>query len=320
MGELEPGASVNDAARTAAMVSAAHASSADDDTGLVSDAYPTLARADPTLWGLATTSVDGASFAAGDADAPFVVMSVSKPFVFALVASHLGVREATDRVGMEATGQPFTALSSADAVSNPMVNAGAIATSGLVPGDSAADRWATAQAALSAFAGRELVLDEETYALARDTNVRNRAIATRLASAGLLHGDPDDAVDLYTRQCCLLVTATDLAAMGATLANGGVHPVTGVRVVNADAARATLVAMTVAGLYEASGRWLLDTGLPAKSGIGGGFVAVAPGKGAVGACSPRLDRAGTSVRGARACAALARDLELDLFASSPTGR
>jgi glutaminase len=308
------------AGAVAARVAAVHAELADDEKGLVSAAYPSLARVDPSLWGLTFTAVDGSASAAGDADVTFVVMSVSKPFVFALVASHLGVREAADLVGMEATGLPYTAPSSADAPSNPMVNGGAIATSALVPGGSAADRWAAIHAALSAFAGRDLELDEETYVLARDTNLRNRDLAARLATAGLLAGDPGDAVDLYTRQCCLLVTARDLGAMGATLANGGVQPFTGEQVVAADAARAALVAMTLAGLYETSGRWLLSTGLPAKSGIGGGLVAVAPGKGAIGAFSPRLDGAGTSTRGARAASALARTLGLDLLASEPASR
>lgn len=306
--------------RIAELVASAHEAPVDDE-GLVNDTYPSLARVDPNLWGVAVTSVDGFTSSTGDAQVPFVVMSVSKPFVFALVASHLGVHEASHLVGMEATGLPFNALASADRPSNPMVTSGAIATSALAPGSTTAQRWAAIRGAMSAFAGRELDLDDETYASARATNVRIRDLAARLASAGLLRGEPDDAADLYALQCCLRVTAIDLAAMGATLANGGVQPVTGERVVSAEAARGALVAMTIAGLYQASGRWLLETGLPAKSGIGGGFVAVAPGKAAIATFGPRLDAVGTSVRGARATAILARTLGLDLFARpSPVPR
>ena len=295
-----------------------HADLVDVDDGQVSAVYPVLAHADRDAWGLAVAGVDGAIHEAGHARRPFVVMSVSKPFVFALVADELGVGAAADLVGMEATGLPFNALESVregDPRTNPMVNAGAIVTTALVPGATADERWARIVAGLSAFAGHELPLDEETYACARETNLRNRALADLLVAAGGLRGDPDEAVDLYTRQCCLQVTAVDLAVMGATLADGGVQPVTGHRVVDAEVARAVLVAMTVAGLYETSGRWLLDVGVPAKSGIGGGLVAVAPGKGAVGAYSPLLDPAGTPVRGAMGAAALARSLGLDLLAS-----
>ena len=305
-------------AAVAELVARAHADVAGIDDGEVSDVYPVLASADRGAWGLAVAGVDGSVHEAGNSRRPFVVMSVSKPFVFALVADELGVGVAADLVGMEATGLSFNALESVrdgDPRTNPMVNAGAIATTALVPGTTADERWARIVAGLSAFAGHELPLDEETYACVRETNQRNRALADLLAASGGLRGDPDEAVDLYTRQCCLQVTALDLAVMGATLADGGVQPVTGRRVVDAEVARAALVAMTLAGLYETSGRWLLDVGVPAKSGIGGGLVAVAPGKGAVGAYSPPLDPAGTSVRGAMGAAALARSLGLDLLAS-----
>jgi glutaminase len=198
-----------------------------------------------------------------------------------------------------------------------MVNSGAIVTASLINGDDHAERWERLRTWLSAFAGRELHMDAETYASASTTNHRNRELAERLAELGALEGAADNALDLYTRQSCLFVTALDLAVMGATLADGGVNPVTGQRIIDADTGRAVLVAMTIAGLYEGSGRWLLEVGLPGKSGIGGGIVTVSPGKGALGTYSPPLDAAGNSARGVAAAHALSRGLGLDILASQP---
>jgi glutaminase len=198
-----------------------------------------------------------------------------------------------------------------------MVNPGAIATTSLTPGDSPDGRWQFLADGLSAFAGRELELDSGVLSSALATNHRNRALAALLTSVGGLAGDPAEAVDLYTRQSCLSVTAADLAMMGATLADGGVCPATQQRVVGADVARVTLAVMTIAGLYETSGDWLLDVGVPGKSGIGGGIVTVSPGKGALGTYGPRLDVAGNSVTGGLAARFLASSLGLDLLASQP---
>jgi glutaminase len=198
-----------------------------------------------------------------------------------------------------------------------MVNPGAIATTSLVPGESEGERWELVQAMLSRFAGRELVLDEEVFGSATATNSRNRGIARLLEGYGRLGCGPEEAVDLYTRQCSLGVTAQDLAAMGATLADGGVNPLTGVRVVGAETARHTLAVMTTAGLYETSGDWLYDVGLPGKSGIGGGIVTVAPGKGGLGTFAPPLDAAGNSVKGQLVARFLSRRLGLDILGSEP---
>ena len=160
-----------------------------------------------------------------------------------------------------------------------MVNAGAIATTSLVPGDDEGAKWRAIQGGLSRFAGRDLQVDEEVYDSASNTNFRNRSIARLLQSCGLLYSDPDLAIDLYTRQCCLRVTAKDLAVMGATLADGGVNPLTGERVVDASVCHYALATMATSGMYETSGDWLYDVGLPAKSGISGGIVAISPGKG-----------------------------------------
>jgi glutaminase len=281
-----------------------------------------LSRVDPECFGVCVEAIDGRRFEAGDSRRLFTIMSVAKPFVFALTCQAAGVDTVRNLVGMNATGLPFNSVqaverSSSAGRTNPMVNPGAIATTSLTPGDSLEDRWRFVRDGLSRFAGRELVLDAEVLASARSTNHRNRALAALLKSVGGLAGDPDEAVELYTRQSCLSVTATDLATMGATLADGGVCPATQQRVIDPDVARVTLAVMTIAGLYETSGDWLLDVGVPGKSGIGGGIVTVSPGKGALGTFGPRLDRAGNSVKGQLAARFLSRRIGLDLLASQP---
>jgi glutaminase len=246
-------------------------------------------------------------------------MSVSKPFVFALVCEALGPDRARDALGVNATGLPFNSLTaierSPDGRTNPMVNPGAIAAASLVPGKSADAKWRLIQEGLSRFAGRSLSLDEEVYASASATNQRNQGIARLLQSYGQIASDPADATDLYTRQCCLNVSARDLAVMGATLADGGVNPLTRERVVDPETCRYTLAVMTTAGLYETSGDWLYDVGLPGKSGISGGIVTVSPGKGGLGTFAPPLDDAGNSIKGQLTSRFLSRRLGLDLFAS-----
>jgi glutaminase len=300
-----------------------HARLASERSGALSQVYPALAGADPDAFGLAVVSVTGEHVVTGDADVPFTIMSVAKPFVFALVGEAVGVEEVRRRVGVNATG---TAFNSAYAVerdpsgrTNPMVNAGAIATTALWPGTELEERWARLHDGLSRFAGRPLPMDDATLASARATNHRNRGLAHLLTGLGALDGDPADAVELYTRQSCLAVTALDLAVMGATLADGGTNPLTHDRVIDPETAHATLAVMTIAGLYETSGDWLFDVGMPGKSGIGGGIVTVSPGKGSLGTFSPLLDAAGNSVRGELAARRLARTLGLDLLASEVSG-
>jgi glutaminase len=285
------------------------------DQGDVSRVYPALAEVPPELFGICVVGTNGGVYAAGDADHEFTIMSVSKPFVFALVCAQLGPDEIRSRVGVNATGMPFNSLSaverSEDGRTNPMVNAGAIATTSLAPD------WQFLHEALSRFAGRELPFDDAVYASASQTNARNQAIARLLQSSDALYRDPAEAVDLYTRQCSLKVSARDLAVMGATLADGGVNPVTGERVIDAATCHYTLAVMLTAGLYETSGDWLYDIGLPAKSGIGGGIVTVAPGKGGMGTFSPPLDAAGNSVRGRLVARFLSARLGMDLLISAP---
>jgi glutaminase len=294
-----------------AWIEEAHARYAANAEGEVSSVYPALERVPADLFGICVVAATGRVYAAGDAEREFTIMSVSKPFVFALMCERLGPDAVRERVGVNATGLPFNSVEaverSPDGRTNPMVNSGAIATTALAPG------WDVIHEGLSRFAGRALELDEEVYASASATNSRNQALARLL---GL--DDPGAAVDLYTRQCSLRVSARDLAVMGATLADGGVNPVTGERVIDAAVCHYTLAVMLTAGLYEDSGDWLYDIGLPAKSGIGGGIVTVSPGKGGMGTFAPRLDAAGNSVKGRLVARDLSRRLGLDLLISAPS--
>lgn len=300
---------------------AAHERYAPVREGQVADYIPQLAVADPELFGLCVTSIEGQTFTAGDALHPFTIQSVSKPFVFALICDAVGHERARQLLGVNSTGLPFNSVMAielgADRTMNPMVNAGAIAATSLTPGSEADERWEFLATGLSAFAGRRLELDRDVYDSESSTNGRNRAIAQLLASYDRLYADPLEATDLYTRQCSLSVTALDLAVMGATLADGGVNPVTGDRVVGGDTCTRVLAVLATAGLYERSGDWLYETGLPGKSGVSGGIVTIAPGKGALATFSPRLDAAGNSVRGQRATRFLSQRLGLNIFASPP---
>lgn len=291
--------------------------------GRSSQVYPALARAPSEAFAICVVGVDGKAHCAGDVDTRFAIMSVAKPFVFALVCQSMGPETVRRHVGVNATGLPFDALDavkrSPDGRTNPMVNAGAIAVTSLVPGDTADEKWRAIQEVLSRFAGDELTLDEEVYRSASAANHRNREIAGLLRSRSRIFCEPAVAVDLYTRQSCLSVTAHDLAVMAATLADGGVNPVTGVQVVDPALCHHVLAVMTTAGLYETSGDWLYDVGLPAKSGIGGGIATISPGKGGLGTFAPLLDAAGNSVKGQLAARFLSRQLGLDLFVSRRAG-
>lgn len=286
--------------------------------------YPALAEVPSDLFGICVVGTNGEIYAVGDADYEFSIMSVSKPFVFASVCQVVGAEEARRKLGANATGLPFNSLAaverSGDGRTNPMVNAGAIATTSLVPGETADAKWDFIYAALSQFAGRPLSLNEEVYASATRTNFRNQGIARLLQSFERIYCDPAQATDLYTRQCALDVSAKDLAVMGATLADGGVNPITKQRVVDPAVCHYALAVMTTAGLYETSGDWLYDIGLPGKSGIGGGIVTVSPGKGGLGTFAPPLDAAGNSVKGQLVAKYLSRRLGMDLFVSQPEVR
>jgi glutaminase len=291
------------------------------DEGAVADYIPALGRVSRDLFGFCIVDVNGAVHEIGDADHEFSIQSISKPFVFALICEAIGAEPAREKIGVNATGLPFNSVMAielnADRTMNPMVNAGAIATTSLAPGASAEEKWHFVQTGLSRFAGRDLELDTEIYESEAATNLRNRGIAKLLEGYGRMYFDALEATDVYTRQCSLLVSAKDLAVMAATLADGGVNPLTGKRVITALNCKRVLAILATAGLYERSGDWLYEIGLPGKSGVSGGIVTMAPGKGGLGTFAPPLDAAGNSVKGQRVTRYLSERLGLNLFASKP---
>jgi glutaminase len=301
------------------LVRDAHLRYRDDGTGSVADYIPVLAQVDPNLFGVCVADVHGELHLAGDTATEFSIQSISKAFVYALVCQQFGHGVVGERIGVNNTGLPFNSVVAIELNDghpmNPMVNAGAIATTALMPGDTAAEQWDNIRQGLSRFAGRPLDVDDIVYQSESETNQRNRAIARLLESYGRIDIDPLAVVDVYTKQCALRVNATDLAVMGATLADGGVNPRTGEQVVSAQVCRDTLAILAANGLYERSGEWLFEIGLPGKSGVSGGIVTVAPGKAGIGVFSPRLDSAGNSVRGQQVTAYLSRVLGLNIFAS-----
>ncbi|OHV40162.1 glutaminase A [Parafrankia soli] len=288
-----------------------------DRSGKVASFIPELATADPDLFGLAVTTMDGLRYRAGDSDVPFTIQSVSKPFVYALALRDRGTDGVLARVGVEPTGDAFNAITLEPETGrplNPMVNAGALLTSSLVGGGDAAERFDRVLTGLSAFAGRQLTVNERVFASERDTGDRNRAIGYLMRGAGALRGPVDEICEVYFRQCAVEVTAADLAVMAGTLARGGVNPLTGERVLNEEHVNHVLTVMATCGMYDRAGTWLFRVGLPAKSGVAGGVCAVLPGQLGIGVFSPPLDEVGNSVRGVRACERLASRFALHLLA------
>jgi glutaminase len=248
--------------------------------GAVADYIPALAAASPSAFGVCVAGVRGRLFSAGDADQEFAIESISKLFVFALVCHTLGHDQARRKLGVNSTGLPFNSVMAielnAHRTMNPLVNAGAIATTSLVPGTTAEEKFESIVAAMSRFAGRRLVMDDEVYESEAATNERNRGIAHLLGGYGRMYCDPDLATDVYTRQCSVRVSARDLAVMGATLANGGVNPFTGEQAIETRHCKRVLAVLATAGLYDQSGEWLYDVGLPGTSGVAGGAYGRTP--------------------------------------------
>jgi len=305
------------------LVDEAHHRFASVQEGEVASYIPALATACPAHFGLCVAATGGQLFEAGEAAQPFSIQSLSKPFLFALICQAIGEDEAREKLGVNSTGLPFNSVlaveRSGEGLSNPMVNAGAIAATSLAPGDTAEAKWAFIQAGFSRFAGRPLAIDRAVYASELATNRRNAGIANLLSEHERIWFDPVAATNLYTRQCALSVTARDLALMAATLANGGRQPRSGEQVIEPVICQHVLAVMVTAGLYETSGDWLYATGLPGKSGVSGGMITVAPGKGGLATFSPPLDEAGNSVRGQLTARFLSERLGLNLFASRPEG-
>lgn len=295
--------------------------------GANADYIPALASVDSNLFAISVVTTNGTVFSAGDSSTEFAIESISKIITMALAMERIGAEAFHARVGTDPTGLPFYSVMAlalhGDKPMSALVNAGAISSTSLVPGTDAEDRWTTILAGQSAFAGRSITLSETVNASEQTTNFHNRGIAWLLYSAGFVYSDPMEACDVYTRQCSTMITTTDLAMMGATLASGGINPLTGDRVISAANVPHLLAEMTMEGLYEASGDWAYTVGLPGKSGVGGGIVCVVPGEMAIAAFSPPLDRFGNSVRAQSAITDITNDLGLSLYlgsAHSPSRR
>ena len=287
-----------------------------DRSGAVADYIPPLADADPDWFGIAIATTDGHCYEVGETRRPFTIQSISKPFTYGLALADLGAEAVDAKVGVEPSGDAFNSISLAPDSGrplNPMINAGAITSASLVAGADAAERERRILAAYGRFAGRELAVDTAVYESERDTGHRNRAIGHMLRGFGILEDDPEIALDLYFRQCSVAVDCRDLSLMAATLANGGVHPVSGERALAREHVDRVLSVMTTCGMYDSAGEWVVDVGMPAKSGVAGGVLAVLPGQLGIAVFSPPLDPHGNSVRGIEVCRQISEDLDLNLL-------
>jgi glutaminase len=299
-----------------------HAKHLSDTTGHLPGYIPELAKADPDGFGIAITHASGETVTVGDATTPFTIQSVSKALTLAMLLDLVGREETFRYVGVEPSGDPFNAIMLHPRTNkpfNPMVNAGAIAVAGRLRETLGPAAFSRIQDRLGAAAGRELRVDEAVFVSERETGHRNRAIGHLLRAAGLFTAPVDEVLDVYFRQCSLLVTAADLAVIGATLANIGTNPVTRREVFGIDAVRETLSVMFTCGMYDGAGDWACRVGLPAKSGVGGGIMAVVNRQLGIGVFSPLLDDAGNSVRGQLCCTGLAEELGLHAFDSTNSG-
>lgn len=293
----------------------AYARYRDDFSGAVANYIPELSKADPAKFGVAVATIDGHVYEVGDSAFPFTIQSVSKAFVFGLALELLGADHVESFVGVEPSGEAFNSirLNAKNQPFNPMVNAGAIACSGLIYAARPDDAFALIRSVLGRFAGRELDVDEAVYQSEAATGDRNRAIGWMLRNYGIVGQNVDAVLDVYFRQCAILVTARDLAIMGATLSNGGVNPLTGDQVISPLAVARTLSIMTSAGMYDYAGEWTYRVGIPAKSGVGGGIVAALPSQIGLGTYSPLLDEHGNSARGLRLYESLSAHFDLHVL-------
>jgi glutaminase len=302
------------------VVDAAYAKYKDLKDGKNADYIPILTETPSDLFGVVIVSKDGKVYAAGDVDYVFSIQSVSKPFTAALVMTEQSPAVLKEKIGVEPTGMAFNsklALSIYENSVNPLVNAGAIAAVSLVQATTEEERWNKVVQNISDFAGRPLTVLEKVYESEYSTAFGNRGIANLLYNWGRLYSDPEEALRVYTRQCSIGVSARDLGVMGATLANGGVNPLTRKQVMPAKHVPELLAVMATAGFYDESGDWMYTAALPAKTGVGGGIVAVVPGRFAIAAFSPRLNEAGNSVRSLNAIRDIAGELGVGVFGANP---
>lgn len=306
-----------------AVVREAYEKFKNDTNGKNADYIPYLAQVDSKLFGVAVVTTDNQVFTLGDVNYSFSIQSISKVFTLALAMEELGPNKVFDKVGSEPTGRPFNSPSAVvdlpSHTGNPLVNAGAIATTSLISGTDAEDKWNKILNFYSKAAGEKLVLIDEVYKSEAATNTGNKALSMLLAKYDRIYANPFESVDIYTKQCSVGVNAAQLARMGATLANNGINPSTGQQVIKREDIPHILSTMTMAGLYDGSGGWAWNVGLPAKSGVGGGIVAVVPGKGAIAVFAPPLDEAGNSVKAQEVIEYVAQKLNYNLYSPSSVG-
>lgn len=293
-----------------------HAGLKDRQEGELASYIPELTLADPEWFGIALVTVDGSVYLVGDARQELTVQSISKAITYGIALEDHGIDGVFAKVGVEPSGEAFNSISlepDTGRPMNPMINAGAIATTGLIKAATREERLARILGRFEKYVGHPVAVDESVYRSERDTGHRNRAISHLLRNADILTGDPEDALDVYFKQCSIKVTARDLALMGACLANNGVSPITGVVALDPKYVDKVLSVMSTCGMYDYSGNWVFSVGMPAKSGVGGGIMAVLPGQFGLGVFSPRLDSKGNSFRGIKVCEALSRDFALHTF-------
>src|SRR5712675_114984 len=309
--------------RVEAVVTEAYNKFRMDTTGKNADYIPFLAQVDSKLFGVSVVTTDNQTFNLGDVNYSFSIQSISKVYTLALAMEELGADKVFQRVGSEPTGRAFNSpvavVDMTTHTGNPYVNAGAIATTSLITGKNADEKWNKILNFYSRAAGEKLSLIDEVYKSEAATNTGNKALSYLLAKYDRIYADPFESVDIYTKQCSVGVNATQLARMGATLANNGVNPATGEQVIKREDIPHILSTMTMAGLYDGSGGWAWHVGLPAKSGVGGGIVAVVPGKGAIAVFAPRLDEAGNSVKAQKVIEYVADKLDYNVYSPSSVG-
>jgi glutaminase len=293
-----------------------HAEFADVTEGKVATYIPELAKANPNWFGICIVTTNGTVYETGDACQPFTIQSISKPFVYGMALEDNGRSQVLSKIGVEPTGDAFNSISLEPTTGrprNPMINAGAIAATSLIAGKSAASRLNRIIETFGLYAGRELTLDEPVFRSESETGHRNRAIGHMLRNFDILTEDPIPSVELYFKQCSISATCRDLAVMAATLANRGVNPVNGKQAIRGEYVESVLSVMGSCGMYDYAGEWMYSIGMPAKSGVAGGIIAVLPGQLGIGVFSPPLDARGNSVRGIRVCDAISRHCDLHLF-------
>jgi len=312
-----------DRERVEAAVREAYEKFRSDTSGKNADYIPYLAQVDSKLFGISVVTVDNQIFELGDVKYSFSIQSISKVYTLALAMEELGYDKVFQRIGSEPTGRAFNSVTAVVEMpthtANPLVNAGAIATTSLIFGKDANEKWNKILDFYSKVAGEKLVLIDEVYKSEAATNAGNKALSMLLAKYERIYADPFESVDIYTKQCSVGVNATQLARMGAVLANNGKNPATGEQVIKREDVPYILSAMTMAGLYDSSGSWAWHVGLPAKSGVGGGIVAIVPGKGAIAVFAPRLDEAGNSVKAQKVIEYVGDKLDYNLYSPSSVG-